>query len=75
MDEVVDFFLRYVDANVRQVMNYLDAYRNRGGRVPEKTYAALRERCTHSEIQNNQSNSESTIIISIILLLISKKYR
>ena len=34
---------RYVDANVRQVMNYLDAYRNRGGRVPEKTYAALRD--------------------------------
>ena len=25
-------------------MNYLDAYRNRGGRVPEKAYSALRER-------------------------------
>ena len=25
-------------------MNYLDAYRNRGGKVPEKTYSALRQR-------------------------------
>ena len=42
--EEASSLLKYVDANVRQVMNYLDAYRNRGGKVPEKTYAALRQR-------------------------------
>ncbi len=36
--------LRYVDANVDQVMNYLDVYRTRGGKVPEKAYFELREK-------------------------------
>ena len=37
-------------------MNYLDAYRNRGGKVPEKTYAALRQRLLDFSLARSGGN-------------------
>ncbi|XP_059089555.1 GPI ethanolamine phosphate transferase 3-like [Tigriopus californicus] len=73
-NESNSFILPYLDANLRQVMNFLEGYRAHGGNLPKNVHDSLRNRFeSYEEISPSFSDVPGTIRSGFDILRNAKK--
>lgn len=72
--ESTSFLLPYLEANVRQVMNFLEGYRAHGGNLPRNLHDNLRNRFeSYEEISSSSVDVPGTIRSGLDILRNAKK--